>query len=674
MYTQAGENIYGSLGNGTRQDELEHTLVGNRNFKIEPETKTMREGDQEQITIIGEPFNVFNQNEISADEYEWEATNETEGITENIVDIELKQNQEGGVAEASIIAKHEGTAKITVTDKITGEKIELTRIVLAQDKDRISKITVDNIPAELSEQSTEDNLIYEVQVVTNKDTGVLRIETNNKTDAISIDGGETWSYNGDFNKTVDLPDKITEFDITVGIRNNEGEYPEETRMTYKLFVEKISDDVTLKTLTATTKDESGNETTVTAVPVSLTKYEAVISEHTDISNIFAKTNSEYSSVSIDGAEYKVQEDTRSISIDGDLAKTVRIVIKSEAGRETEYTLVLYEQNSALELISLTVDDIEATKISEGAYAKKVPEETQKVDVTGIVNSDIAYISINGNEFALKTNTDEIELTGEETEVTIKTKLDDNTYKDYLLTIQKEKKETPDPDNPDPIEPEQKAPRIDMIIVNGKLISPEKDGKTFIAYLPGGVLDAEIRAIAKENDTEVKIDEITSSVGDSSASVAVTDDESTNTHKVHLTGKNRKENEYTVIIRKASTDTSLSEVYGQAGDVVYNGVKKDSENYEIKIPANLTELDVTAVTGYVNSKVDLADTGNYKIHQDTQRVILTGDETIVKIKVQSEDETIETTYNLKIVKMSNNTNLLEVKVERRRSSTWSRRNI
>lgn len=38
----AGNNEYGSLGNGTRISEQEYTLVGDRKFKVEPEIKTMK--------------------------------------------------------------------------------------------------------------------------------------------------------------------------------------------------------------------------------------------------------------------------------------------------------------------------------------------------------------------------------------------------------------------------------------------------------------------------------------------------------------------------------------------------------------------------------------------------------------------------------------------------------
>lgn len=39
----SGNNTYGSIGNGTRISETEHTLVGDRDFKIEPKIATMEE-------------------------------------------------------------------------------------------------------------------------------------------------------------------------------------------------------------------------------------------------------------------------------------------------------------------------------------------------------------------------------------------------------------------------------------------------------------------------------------------------------------------------------------------------------------------------------------------------------------------------------------------------------
>ena len=277
----AGSNKYGQLGNGTRTDSLEHLLVGNRQFNVKPESATMKVGDVETVTVTGEPFNVFNNKEIGSEEYNWTVDDSS------IVDVE----------PGEFTALSEGTAHITITDKFTNEEIELTRIVVGQEKDRIKLISVDDKNADLTSDSTINNMKYEVQVITNNNTGILRITTNDLTDRISIDGGTTWSYNGMLNQEIDLTNKVTILPITVGVKNNAGDYPVEEN--YSLTITKITDDVEIKKITVTSTDNTGTDSVITATPVSLTKYEVVVEEDTVMSLADVIANSEYTKVSIE---------------------------------------------------------------------------------------------------------------------------------------------------------------------------------------------------------------------------------------------------------------------------------------------------------------------------------------------------------------------------------------
>lgn len=85
-------------------------------------------------------------------------------------------------------------------------------------------------------------------------------------------------------------------------------------------------------------------------------------------------------------------------------------------------------------------------------------------------------------------------------------------------------------------------------------------------------------------------------------------------------------------------------------------------YRVKVPGSLSTGDVRATTAYAKSKVQVNATGNYVVHIDTQNVAITGQETAVPIKVQSEDGLNETEYELVIERLSNNTNLLKVEVD------------
>ncbi|MDE5831040.1 MAG: hypothetical protein K2H53_05400 [Clostridia bacterium] len=608
-------------------------MYGDRTFKIEPLTQTMRISDTEDIEITGNPFNVFGNKEISVDNYDFE------------IDDEAVITRSG----KTLTAIDEGIAHITVTDKVTKEQIVLTRIVLSQELDRIAKITVNGEIAGLADDSTAESLKYYVKIVTNSDTAQLRIDTNKNTDKIAINNewdDDKWSNNGQLNRTIDLSGKYTYVPIKVAAKNNQGEYNFE--VDYILTIEKVTDDIALKEIFVTSMDNEGVNTDVKAKAVSINRYEVVVGENTDLSKITAIANSEYSYVSIDGLEYTISSQEKDISLGKNLTVEYKIAVKSEAGREAEYTLVIYKESAALELITLTVNDINAVKLNDAEYAVTVPKETNIGNVKAILNSDLASLNIDGGAYSIKQATKAINLTSEETKVIITAKTDDGYSKEYQLTIYKE------------IE-DGKDPKLDMLIVNGIVTPKEADGETYIAYLPSTTIDADVRAIAKEEDTWVEIEGKGKQLKESLRNVLVSDNE--NTYKIVLTNDEGGENEYTLIIRKAEADTSLDEVYVTTKeDKTYDATKVDDTNYTVKVPGNITELDVTGITGYAKSEIEINDNGIYKIHKNTQNIVITSEETEVVIRVKSEDGIYTKEYPLTIIRMSNNAELFRVTVE------------
>ncbi len=626
----SGYNAYGSLGNGTRTDSTEHSLVGNRQFKLEPKSATMKVGDEENVTVTGDPFNVFGNNEIGPEEYNWTVDDSS------IVEVE----------PGKFTAKAEGTAKITITDKITGEQATVTRIVAGQEKDRIKSISVNDKNAELTLDSTIDNMKYEVQIVTNNNTGILKITTNDLNDRISIDGGNTWSYNGTLNQEIDLTDKITQVPIIVGIKNNAGEYPVEEN--YVLTITKVTDDVEIKKLTVTSTKEDGTDEVITATPVSLNKYEVVVDENTVMSLVDVLANSEYTEVSIDGLNYELQEQNKNITIGNKLRKEVQITLKSEAGTIEEYTLVIYKKKEAMDLSSITVNDKEATKVSEGVYAITVERNCDLATVVATATNSIASVNIDNSEYSIQTCTKDVLIDTDTTEVSIKIKLG-NEVKEYTLYIYKEKEDIPNIDI-----------KMDMVMVNGNIIEPEADGLTYIAYLPTAETDAVIRAIAKDNTVSVKIENFEAEIADSTQTVGIPNLENRFTIKLEDTLENSQN--YTVIIRKAEADTSLKEVFVTKDSKETIAKLQSDGTYLVKVPSDYENVDVTAITGYSLAKVQVNETGTFVVHEDTQNVILENDVTQVKIVVQSKDESIEKEYILVIQKQSSDAELLKLEVD------------
>ena len=78
-------------------------------------------------------------------------------------------------------------------------------------------------------------------------------------------------------------------------------------------------------------------------------------------NFCVKIFIKYSSISIDGLEYELQEQKKNIVIGNELTKEVKFAVKSEAGTEVEYTLVIYKKNEIMNLASLKVNNEEDTE-------------------------------------------------------------------------------------------------------------------------------------------------------------------------------------------------------------------------------------------------------------------------------------------------------------------------
>ena len=165
----AGANEYGQLGNGTYDDSLVFTLVGDRNFEIVPDARTMKQPEEETVTIKANIFNIFNHNERKLTDYEWKSSNS------DVVSVE------NGV----LVSQDMGTATITATDKVTKNTATALRVVQPLDEQRIDTITVNGKEAKVSGENK-----YEVSVEKNPDgTGTIIITTKDATDQISIEKG-----------------------------------------------------------------------------------------------------------------------------------------------------------------------------------------------------------------------------------------------------------------------------------------------------------------------------------------------------------------------------------------------------------------------------------------------------------------------------------------------------
>ena len=701
----SGDNEYGELGNSSRTQSKEHTLVGDRKFSIEPETKIMTINDKETPTINSETFSVFKSGNKDASEFTWNSDN---------VDVVYASN-------GTLTAYNEGTAKITVTDKVTGEAKEIERYVQDIDRQRIEYIEVNDKTAEPSgyNDASQNIMTYKVQAETDENNVALEVKTKDSTDVISLNK-EDWTTNvgtGILAIPVEVASKNSEIPIYIKTSNG-------TILTYMLTIEKISKDVGIKEITLTCGEDLTNpEKTIKATPISSTEYEAVVTKNTTVTLTKVITNNQYAYVSIDGKQYTLNEQTKNIVLGNEFPKEVSIVVKAENGKEQEYKLTIYNDDEIGNLESLTVNDKQATKVSEGKYAvtlykKTTTENTSnsestttnsgnstdtniasntagtitnnEVTVKATAISSLTNVSIEDNDYKIHENEDAITLENSPQEVNIKVKTQSGEIKEYTLEITVKEKD------------DDSNLGLDMLIVNGNTISVNSDG-TYKAFLPSAETTATVKAIALDSSKYVQIATNEKALGESEVEVEINNNENTFTIKVMDDDGNEKS--YTLIISKAESDTSIKEIKVQNNDFIKNAINKGNNIYEVKIPNTLTEVDVSAITEYSNAKVKIAN-GEYSENKATKTITLTDtnassssttsetssnstgtentetsnsitvstsdDTTTVLITVQSENGQNETTYTLNIIKQSKNTNLKNVTVGGI-NATWNETN-
>ena len=213
----AGTNTYGSIGNGTRNDSTDYTLVGDRTVKVNPLNKTMTIGEEEQLNLTGAQFNVFGDTVIPKEEYE------ISNDASSVVSID---------ANGKITALAEGTANITITDKITGNKLTFKRNVERELTDDISikQITgtskmpddsIEEVTAKLVDGAT---MTYQMAVNNLTDITKVKVVLNEPESEVSIDGNPYTKLQAE--KEINLSEDITE--IKIHVRSEKGTIAEYT--------------------------------------------------------------------------------------------------------------------------------------------------------------------------------------------------------------------------------------------------------------------------------------------------------------------------------------------------------------------------------------------------------------------------------------------------------------
>jgi len=614
----AGDNTYGQLGNSGYDSSYTFTLVGDRNFIIVPETRTMKQPEEETVKIEANIFNVFNEKKKRLTDYNWESSN---------ADVVTVDN---GV----LTAEDMGQAIITATDKLTGATATALRVVQPLDEQRIDTIKVNEKLAKLSGENK-----YEVSVVPNRDgTGTVVITTKDETDQISIDNGATYQT-GRFAQDIPLDTNPKIVKIKVLTTNNK-------TVDYILTINLVSEEVGLKSLTV-----NGVE----ATPTGAKSYEIVVGNNITKPEITAITVSSKSTVSINNARAERKQTTQTVDMITKNKRVVPVIVTSESGAVVEYTLTIYKEDALTELEKITVNDVEATKITKDTYKAIIKADSQASVITATTLYEEAEVQINGLGADKHITTRTVATIGAQTIVKIYVTAKEKEV-EYTLIIEKEGTEN--------------ELALFTVTINGKEIKPQgniyeayvTEKATSVDFIGITVNDADKISIFKKNEELETGEEILGEdVHKLEQTLEVTGD--ITTYKIYVTDPEDETNrkEYVLNIKKPSSDDTLKSVTVGNKEFSREAVRKEGTDvYEVSIPQDYDVIDVIAVTNYELSKVSV-DNNDYEVNKTEKQVQVTSNPTEIEISVETQNGS-HRQYTLVINRQNSSKDLLEVTVD------------
>ena len=620
----AGDNKRGELGNGTSENDqsttkynsIVHTLVGDRNFEIDPENNTLEINEIEDINIKAKTFNVFGDKNKELDEYKWDA--------ENTAILSILEN--GKVQGASL-----GTTQLIVTDKVTGEEKKGTRAVVPVDTDRIESITATGAEAEVTEAFK-----YKAKVPVDEDTtkSQVQIKTKLGTDQISIDNGATWEK-GIITKEIDILNNETEVPFIV--KTEAG-----NEVNYTLTIVRVSNDNSIKNVTIQ-KADVGAEEQITEKESKI--YETIVPS-TGENVVKVTTNHEKAYVSIDGQAKEEHEQTYTFEME-EPVKEIPLKITSESGKEETYTLKVYTKEYLATLNKVMVNGKEATKIDDKNYEVIITDEIDLASIEAIANFTTSKVGINGGEKQESTIKEDIQTVLDSTSATIQVESEDGAIQnEYTLTIKKQRTNS----------------KIQELQVEGKTI--KEINNVYTAYVGTDINNATVKITAKDTENTITLAGFTEEKATIEKEVEVNAE--TNAYKIQIknneTGRNEK---YTLIIKRGDTEVGLKDIFAVNETTIREAEKVEDTKYEIRVLSTYTSTNLTINCINTESKIavgqDNIAAGNYQIGTSTQTISLTEKETTVPVKVITADGGKEKEYTINIIRSSDNAELNEVAI-------------
>ena len=534
---------------------------------------------------------------------------------------------------------------------ISGEEtIVLIKAVDPADPTRTKDYTVvikyksDNANVELV-QVDDKNAIkmddgYHAITTVDATTGKVHVKAENKYAKVSIGGFD--AEKGESTRNITLSnEKITT--VVVTITSQDGKVTN----TFNVYIERKSQDASCTILINNQNADEVDDTTNT-----YTKY----IERTDTeATIMVTTTNDAATVEIAG-ETQTKTLAKTVDIANEIT-SVDAIVTAENGEKVVYHIKIVKKSTDNSIESVKVDDVEVPEI-DGRYVTTIldkgePTQDAKIDVSTIEKH--AKIQIGDGK--------EWQITPATATVTFK----DGVRKIVLnINVQAQDSNTPVITKELEINIVSDDPTI-KVVKNGDSVVANYDEAThtYTEYLSRDVDSVNLSIEANSIYTTLKSGENVGKHIIAINNISVKDQEEVDITVV-ATAESGKTIEYTIKLLRKSNNANASHIYVDGIDIIDRFEDKDSvPTCVISIGKTKDSAFIEAISENEFASIRIGDTDE-KVKESREHIKLDLDSSTVTVPIviTSQDGTVTKTYNIMFVRLSNDTKIQWLEVNKK----------
>ena len=315
-------------------------------------------------------------------------------------------------------------------------------------------------------------------------------------------------------------------------------------------------------------------------------------------------------------------------------ETTITVTQKDTGAEVE-VMVVVEPLEAQRLEKLAVNEVDAQVSGAKKYEVTIATDKDNGSLVITTKDKTDKISIDGGTtwFENGSLTQVVSLPNSVTQIPIKVQTSNGTVFDYTLDVIKQSTIT----------------TLESLTVNGT--EATATGGTNYSIVVEDADLATVKAVTTHQQAKVGIDSNSVKVHEATEDLSLVDT-LIRTVPIQVIAESGKEVNYVLTIYKKSAVTELESVTVDGKEAT----KNNHLNYSMVVEKDSTQVDVKAIALYDLANVNINNLGA-EVKETTRTITLTGDVTIVKIKVGMGEE--EKEYTLTITKKVDGSDLADL---------------